>query len=276
MELESRRVIVTGAGQGIGRAIAVAMARSGARLYLWGLRKKNLLETQTIVSAVGSEVEVAVVDVSDASEVSKAWKVTVDKWEGVDVLVNNAGVQGPIGRMHEIDAEIWWNTIENNLRGTFLCSQIVLPTMVEQNWGKIINLSGGGAVTPRPFFTAYSASKAAVVRLTETLALEVKENNIDVNAIAPGAVNTKMLEQLLDAGLSIGQAEYEAAKELVKSGGTNPEKPAALAVFLASSKSDGLSGRLISAVWDSWESMDIAKLMATDTFTVRRLNLDEE
>ena len=95
MELESRRVIVTGAGQGIGRAIAVAMARSGARLYLWGLRKKNLLETQTIVSAVGSEVEVAVVDVSDASEVSKAWKVTVDKWEGVDVLVNNAGVQGP-------------------------------------------------------------------------------------------------------------------------------------------------------------------------------------
>ncbi len=276
MELESRRVIVTGAGQGIGRAIAVAMARSGARLYLWGLRKKNLLETQTIVSAVGSEVEVAVVDVSDASEVSKAWKVTVDKWEGVDVLVNNAGVQGPIGRMHEIDAEIWWNTIENNLRGTFLCSQIVLPTMVEQNWGKIINLSGGGAVTPRPFFTAYSASKAAVVRLTETLALEVKENNIDVNAIAPGAVNTKMLEQRLDAGLSIGQAEYEAAKELVKSGGTNPEKPAALAVFLASSKSDGLSGRLISAVWDSWESMDIAKLMATDTFTVRRLNLDEE
>ncbi|MAN23661.1 MAG: dehydrogenase [Gemmatimonadetes bacterium] len=276
MELESRRVIVTGAGQGIGRAIAVAMARSGARLYLWGLRKKNLLETQTIVSAVGSEVEVAVVDVSDASEVSKAWKVTVDKWEGVDVLVNNAGVQGPIGRMHEIDAEIWWNTIENNLRGTFLCSQIVLPTMVEQNWGKIINLSGGGAVTPRPFFTAYSASKAAIVRLTETLALEVKENNIDVNAIAPGAVNTKMLEQRLDAGLSIGQAEYEAAKELVKSGGTNPEKPAALAVFLASSKSDGLSGRLISAVWDSWESMDIAKLMATDTFTVRRLNLDEE
>ena len=276
MELESRRVIVTGAGQGIGRAIAVAMARSGARLYLWGLRKKNLLETQTIVSAVGSEVEVAVVDVSDASEVSKAWKVTVDKWEGVDVLVNNAGVQGPIGRMHEIDAEIWWNTIENNLRGTFLCSQIVLPTMVEQNWGKIINLSGGGAVTPRPFFTAYSASKAAIVRLTETLALEVKENNIDVNAIAPGAVNTKMLEQRLDAGLSIGQAEYEAAKELVKSGGTNPEKPAALAAFLASSKSDGLSGRLISAVWDSWESMDIAKLMATDTFTVRRLNLDEE
>ena len=276
MELESRRIIVTGAGQGIGRAIAVAMARSGARLYLWGLRKKNLLETQTIVSAVGSEVEVAVVDVSDASEVSKAWKVTVDKWEGVDVLVNNAGVQGPIGRMHEIDAEIWWNTIENNLRGTFLCSQIVLPTMVGQNWGKIINLSGGGAVTPRPFFTAYSASKAAIVRLTETLALEVKENNIDVNAIAPGAVNTKMLEQRLDAGLSIGQAEYEAAKELVKSGGTNPEKPAALAVFLASSKSDGLSGRLISAVWDSWESMDIAKLMATDTFTVRRLNLDEE
>ena len=276
MELESRRVIVTGAGQGIGRAIAVAMARSGARLYLWGLRKKNLLETQTIVSAVGSEVEIAIVDVSDASEVSKAWKVTVDKWEGVDVLVNNAGVQGPIGRMHEIDAEIWWNTIENNLRGTFLCSQIVLPTMVEQNWGKIINLSGGGAVTPRPFFTAYSASKAAIVRLTETLALEVKENNIDVNAIAPGAVNTKMLEQRLDAGLSIGQAEYEAAKELVKSGGTNPEKPAALAVFLASSKSDGLSGRLISAVWDSWESMDIAKLMATDTFTVRRLNLDEE
>ena len=275
MELTNRRVLITGAGQGIGRAIAIAMGRSGACLYLWGRTKSNLLETQKLVRSVGAEVEVTTVDVSVVSEVKRAWDVVSGRWGGIDVLVNNAGVQGPMGRMHEIDVEDWWRTIEINLRSTFLCSQSVLPDMIMQNRGKIINLSGGGAVTPRPFFSAYSASKAAIVRLTETLAAEVKDNGIDVNAIAPGAVNTQMLDQRLAAGSSIGEVEREAAINLVQDGGIDIAKPAALAVFLASDKSNGLSGRLLSAVWDPWEKMDLKKVMETETFTMRRLNMDE-
>ncbi|MEE3232853.1 MAG: SDR family oxidoreductase [Candidatus Latescibacterota bacterium] len=276
MELTNRRVVITGAGRGIGRAIAIAMGRSGARLCLWGRTKCNLLETQDLVRSVGAEVEIIVADVSIASEVERAWQVVAGRWGGVDVLVNNAGVQGPMGPMHEINVEDWWRTVEINLRSTFLCSQTVLPGMIGQNRGKIINLSGGGAVTPRPFFSAYSASKAAIVRLTETLASEVKKNGIDVNAIAPGAVNTQMLDQRLAAGLSIGEVEREAATDLVQNGGIDLEKPAALAVFLASDKSNGLSGRLLSAVWDPWEKMDLQKVMETETFTMRRLNVDEE
>ncbi len=275
MELINRRVLITGAGQGIGRAIAIAMGRSGACLYLWGRTKSNLLETQKLVRSVGAEVEVTTVDVSVVSEVKRAWDVVAGRWGGIDVLVNNAGVQGPMGHMHEIHVEDWWRTIEINLRSTFLCSQSVLPNMIMQNRGKIINLSGGGAVTPRPFFSAYSASKAAIVRLTETLAAEVKDNGIDVNAIAPGAVNTQMLDQRLAAGSSIGEVEREAAIDLVQDGGIDIAKPAALAVFLASDKSNGLSGRLLSAVWDPWEKMDLKKVMETETFTMRRLNMDE-
>ncbi len=272
MELKNRRVIITGAGRGIGRATAIAMGRSGARLCLWGRTKSDLVETQELVCSVGAEVKTVVVDVSIASDVERAWETTADGWEGIDVLVNNAAVQGPMGSMHEINVEDWWRTIEINLRGTFLCSQTVLPDMIKQNRGKIINFSGGGAVTPRPFFSAYSASKAAIVRLTETLASEVEQNHIDVNAIAPGAVNTQMLKQRLAAGSRIGEFERDAAVDLVENGGTDIEKPAALAVFLASDRSNGLSGRLLSALWDPWEKMDLKKIMETEIFTMRRLD----
>ena len=276
MELTNRRVIITGAGRGIGRATAIAMGREGARLCLWGRTKSDLVKTQELVHSVGAEVKTVVADVSITSDVERAWQAVAYEWDGIDVLVNNAGIQGPMGSMHEINVDDWWRTIEINLRSTFLCSKIVLPKMIEQNRGKIINFSGGGAVTPRPFFSAYSASKAAIVRLTETLAAELEKNHIDVNAIAPGAVNTQMLDQRLAAGSRIGKFERDAAKDLVQSGGTDIEKPAALAVFLASDKSNGLSGRLLSAIWDPWEKMDLKKIMETEIFTMRRLGIDEE
>ena len=237
MELTNRRVLITGAGQGIGRAIAIAMGRSGACLYLWGRTKCNLLETQKLVRSVGAEVEVTTVDVSVVSEVKRAWDVVAGRWGGIDVLVNNAGVQGPMGHMHEIDVEDWWRTIEINLRSTFLCSQTVLPDMIMQNRGKIINLSGGGAVTPRPFFSAYSASKAAIVRLTETLAAEVKHYGIDVNAIAPGFIYTDMTKDLPEKELKrlIPLRRFGKAEEV-----------AYLASFLTSDKASYITGEVIN------------------------------
>jgi 3-oxoacyl-[acyl-carrier protein] reductase len=161
-----------------------------------------------------------------------------------------------------------------NLFGTVMMCREVIPIMRRQNGGKIINLSGGGGATPLPRIDAYAASKAAVVRLTENLAMELADTGIDVNAIAPGALNTKMLDQVLEAGAQkVGRDFYERALRQRDEGGAGLDKGAALAVFLASADSDGISGRLISAVWDDWSNLPANRqeLADSDIFTLRRI-----
>jgi 3-oxoacyl-[acyl-carrier protein] reductase len=150
----------------------------------------------------------------------------------------------------------------------------VLPAFRRQGYGKIINLSGGGATAPLPNMSAYAASKAAVVRFTETLAEETREARIDVNAIAPGALNTRLLEEVLAAGPErVGRAFYERSLKQRDTGGVPLEKGAELAVFLASAASDGITGRLLSAVWDDWANLPARRdvLAQTDVFTLRRI-----
>jgi len=218
---------------------------------------------------------VGAADVAQPEQVQAAVEEVLEAWGGIDVLVNNAGVQGPIGPAHHVPVADWIYAVQVNLVGCFLCTRLVLPGMIERGCGKIVNLSGGGAVSPRPGYSAYSASKAGVVRFTETLATEVAEYGIDVNAIAPGAVNTKMLEETLAAGKAAGFQVQEEARKQLENGGVDPELPARLVVFLASSRSDGLTGRLLSAVWDPWEELDIEAIMAGDTYTVRRIVPDD-
>jgi 3-oxoacyl-[acyl-carrier protein] reductase len=148
--------------------------------------------------------------------------------------------------------------------------------MIRQRRGKIINLSGGGATSPLPNFSAYAASKAAIVRLTETLAEEVKGFSIQVNAIAPGAVNTRLVDEILAAGPAAGEEMLARTRRQKETGGVSPEQAAALAVFLASEESDGLSGRLISAVWDDWQNMNgrIDQIMASELYKLRRVTED--
>ena len=274
MELVGKSAVVTGASRGIGKAVAEALAAAGAQVALLARSERALHAVADGIEAEGGRALVMPADVVDAGSVSAAFSSIYSAWDSVDVLVNNAGVQGPIGPLHAVDVERWWKSVEVNLKGCFLCSQQVLPHMMAQRGGKIINLSGGGAVSPRPFFSAYSASKAAIVRLTETLAAEVRDHRIDVNAIAPGAVNTEMLKERLAAGERAGRAETEADRQLLENGGTDPQRPAGLAVYLASARSDGLSGRLLSAVWDSWEDLDVDAIMASEAFTVRRLKVE--
>ena len=269
MQLKGKRALVTGAGRGIGRAIALALAREGAQVAL-------LARTRAQLAAVAGEVGLAQslvleADLAREEEVRAALGQVLEAWGGIDVLVNNAGIIGPIGPAHEVEAGAWLQAMQVNLGGCFLCTRLALPNMVAQRYGKIINLSGGGAVSPRPCFSAYSASKAGVVRFTETLAAEVAQYGIDVNAIAPGAVNTQMLEQVLEAGGRAGAGAQAEAQRQQTGGGVDPALPAALVVFLASPRSDGLSGRLLSAVWDAWEGLDIEQVMKTDHYTVRRV-----
>jgi 3-oxoacyl-[acyl-carrier protein] reductase len=272
--LKNKVAIVTGAGRGIGRAIALALAGEGASVIVASRTFSEIAETAVQARAVGGRALAIQADVARQADTIKMVEQTVQAFGTVDILVNNAGVQGPIGPLVENDTQGWIRTVMINLIGTFLCCQAVLPVMIQQRRGKIINLSGGGATAPRPHFSAYAASKAAVVRLTETLAEEVKPYNIQVNAIAPGAVNTRMLEQILAAGPAAGERALAEARLQLETGGTSPELAAALVVFLASDDSDGLTGKLIAAPYDPWREWagKADELNATPLYTIRRLD----
>ena len=274
MELRDKVSIITGGGSGIGKAIATAFAKEGSHLVLASRTASELEATKREIGNLSAaRVEIFPADISQPKQVKGLVDFTLKKFATIDVLVNCAGIYGPIGLAIDIDSEKWLQAIHINLYGTFLCIKAALPTMIENGKGKIINLSGGGATSPFPRFSAYAASKAAVVGLTGTLAEEVKEYNIDINAIAPGAVNTRLLEQVLQAGEAAGKDFLAKSIKQKKEGGTSPEMTAELAVFLASSQSDGLTGRLISAVWDNWREFPqhLSEIMSSDIYTLRRI-----
>jgi len=273
MRLKDKIAIVTGAGRGIGKAISLAYADEGANVIAISRTLSEVEETARQIRSTGKHATAIRADISNIGEVENAISFVIKEFGQVDILVNAAGIQGPIGPIVENDINHWIQTAQVNLIGTFLCIRMVLPTMMKQGYGKIINFSGGGATSPRPYFTAYAASKGAVAHLTESLAGELKGYNIQVNVIAPGAVNTKMLDQVLKAGLLAGEHEFKKAQEQLEKGGAPIEKPAKLAVFLASDESNGLSGKLISAVWDNWQHMasQISKIMSSDIYTLRRV-----
>ncbi len=160
--------------------------------------------------------------------------------------------------------------INTNIVGTMLCCKHVLPIMIENKKGKIINFSGGGATFPRINFSAYATSKAAIVRFTETVAEEVKKYGIDINAISPGSVYTKMIKEIIQAGKKSGESDLEGAIRIKNEGGDSPELPSKLCMFLASKESDGITGKLLSAVWDSVE--DIKRSKSSMLFTLRRVD----
>jgi 3-oxoacyl-[acyl-carrier protein] reductase len=273
--LNGQLALITGAGRGIGEAIAVAFAREGATLALGARtetevaavaeRCRNEFGVQVVFRAVDVRNRQAMVDFKRASEALAS---------SVDILVNCAGIYGPIGRVDEIDPEAWARAIETNLCGTLYACHTILPDMIRQRRGKIINFSGGGATSPLPRFSAYGASKAGVVRLTETIAEEMKEFNIQVNAIAPGAVNSRMLDEALLAGERAGKSFYERAQKQKEDGGVPPTVAAELAVFLASHRSGTLSGKLISAPHDPWRGWagHADRLNRSPMFTLRRLD----
>ena len=275
--LNGKVAIVTGANQGLGLEISRKYVTAGASLVM-NARNGDLLKRAQKELArglvPGQVIEVTQTDVSDMRSVELLRKTTLQRFGRIDILVNNAGIYGAMGPIEEVDWTQWIKAIEINLFGSILMCRAVLPAMKEQHKGKIIQLSGGGATNPMPNISAYAASKAAIVRFAETLAEEVREFNIDVNAIAPGALNSRMLDEVLAAGREkVGQAFFDKSIKQKESGGTGFEKGAELAVFLASDASNGITGKLISAVWDDWEHWPehLDELRTSDVYTLRRI-----
>ena len=215
-----------------------------------------------------------VADVAESESVDALIDFAIDKMGRVDILVNNAGIYGPKGPTDSIDWAQWVQAININLLGSVLMCRAVMTHMKRQGYGKIVQLSGGGATNPLPNLSSYAVSKAGIVRFIETLAIEASEYAIDANAIAPGALNTRMLDEILASDPEVvGKEFYERALRQKASGGAGLEKGARLAVFLGSADSDGITGKLISAIWDPWEELDRYKadLEDSDIYTLRRI-----
>lgn len=275
--LAGRRAIITGANQGLGLEIARKFVLAGADLMLCARNARMLDEARSELAGMassGQKIVTHVADVSVESDVRSVVAQTLKFLGDCQILVNNAGVYGPKGEIDSVDWADWMKAIEINLYGSVLMTRAVLPHFKAQGYGKVIQLSGGGATNPLPRISAYAVSKAAIVRYAETLAEEVRGTGIDVNCIAPGALNTRMLDEILEAGPEkVGQAFYERSVKQKETGGAPLDKGADLALFLASSASDGITAKLISAVWDDWEQWPahLYELSRSDVYTLRRI-----
>jgi len=268
-ELQNKVCLIVGASGTLGTAVAQGFAQAGARLALTG--RAAIPQTP----AERAQTLRLKLDIRSRNEVRNALQKVREELGSLDVVVNCSGIQGPIGPAQTVDPEEWIRAVEINLFGCFYLAHAAIPIMLSQAGGKIIFFSGGGATSARPFFSAYGAAKAAVVRLTETLAEELRDQGIQVNAIAPGAVRSRMWNEMRAAGAAGGQKLLEELKQMDRTGGVPPERAASLALFLASDRSRNLTGRLISAVYDKWEEMEtrIATIMSTEAGTLRRVPL---
>jgi 3-oxoacyl-[acyl-carrier protein] reductase len=278
MHLRDRAAIITGASQGLGKAIATSFVQAGASVLLMARNEELLQQVQQelrpLAMRPGQQILIMRGDVAEPESCKAVVRYAQEALQHLTILVNNAGVYGPMGRIEEVDWHAWVEAVHINLFGTVLMCRAVIPLLRAQGYGKIINLSGGGATAPLPRISAYAAAKAAIVRLTETFAEELRDAHIDVNVIAPGALNTRLLEEVLAAGPEkVGESFYERSLKQRAEGGVPLERGASLAVFLASAASDGISGRLLSAVWDDWAHLPEKRqqLAQSDIYTLRRI-----
>ncbi len=277
MKLENRVALITGAGRGIGRAIAEAFAAEGAKLALAARTRAELDETARMVENAGAETLVVLVDVTDESDVKAMVDQTLARFQTIDILVNSAGIAGPVGPVQANDVSEWVRTVQVNLIGSFLCCHAVLPVMLGQDRGRIVNLSGAGATNAWRDMSAYCSSKAAVVRLTETMSLELAETNVRVNVLGPGSVHTRMWEEILEGGTAAGNQELRERGEMVTTGGgASIDRAAQLAVYLASDELGDLNGRLISATSEGFpfSGETVQRIMSTEAFMIRRVELE--
>jgi 3-oxoacyl-[acyl-carrier protein] reductase len=276
MKLKGLNALVTGGSQGLGEAIAEHFLRAGANVVICARSEKELLATRARLAGLfpAQKILAKTCDVADEAQVNALVEFALRELGPLHILVNNAGIYGPKGPTESVDLPAWRQAVEVNLFGVLLPCRAVIPHFKKAGRGKIIIISGGGATNPMPNISAYAASKAAVVRLMETLAEELRSFRIDVNAIAPGALATRLVDEILAAGPEqVGQAFFDKNKQWKEKGAAPLSLGAELAVHLASAQTDGITGKLISAQWDPWAKLHEHRdeLAKSDIYCLRRI-----
>jgi 3-oxoacyl-[acyl-carrier protein] reductase len=253
-------ILITGSSAGIGKFLADSLATQGHDICRIARSPQKVFSFQA--------------DVSDWPTLQNCAEKISTKWQNVDGLICCAGIQEPIGPAMEIDPAAWRSALAVNLDGTFFSIRAFYPLLRKsKHRAKVICFSGGGSTSPRPNFAAYGVSKTGVVRLVETLAVEWQGQPLDINAVAPGAIFTRMTEQVLACGAAVaGKKEFEQASKQPRENAAQLEKVLGLIEFLLSSRSDGITGRLISAQWDPWEKLhEFKDDLNSDIYTLRRI-----
>jgi NAD(P)-dependent dehydrogenase (short-subunit alcohol dehydrogenase family) len=270
MHLDNKTVLITGAGRGIGKRLALGFARAGARVGLLARSQAEIdLAKLEIEQAGGNALRIRA-DVRDLEQMAAAVDRVRAVFGSLDILIAAAGVQGPIGPFLSGKPKSWNETIDINLIGAVNSCRAVLPPMIERRSGKIILIVGGGSSQPRPNFSAYAASKAALVRFAECLALEVSDHNVQINSISPGGAYTHMTDEILQAGEErAGSREFTDAQQTRLTGGVAAEKQIQLALFLASERANHITGKLLH-IDDDWRRFERENMKA-ELFTLRRV-----
>lgn len=268
-QLKGKVALVTGASRGLGQAFAIGLAKAGMNVGLTARTEADLAETLKSVQESGAKGVAIAADVSDRAAV-EALAAKVERELGpIDLLVNNAGVGGPFGPTWETDPDEWWRCQEVNVRGPMLCSHAVLGGMVQRKRGRIINIASGAGTAPIPYMSAYVTSKAALIRFSEVLAEELRPHGITVFSVQPGAVRTRMVEQIFSNPRAL---QYFPWLEQMYQSGQNvtPEPATRLVLFLASGAADKLSGRFFNVAEDPEEVMGRAEqILAGDLYSLR-------
>jgi NAD(P)-dependent dehydrogenase (short-subunit alcohol dehydrogenase family) len=264
MILKNKTALITGASGVIGKTIAEFFAKEGCNLILASRSGGHFGETK-----------IHKVDVADLESIKNLMKIAEHDFGKLDILVTAAGIYGEIGTIEASDPVKWMDAVKVNLLGTMLSVKYALPLLKKSGKGKIIVFAGGGD-GPLPNFTSYASSKGAVLRFVESASKELSPYGIDINAVSPGLVNSGFVQDMIKAGPGrAGEDKYKEALEQVSGEAetASPEKAAGLAVFLASGKSDGLTGKNISAVWDKWAQFPthIEEIKQTDIYNWRRI-----
>ena len=253
--------LITGGGRGIGRGIALRLSKAGMAVAV-SARSADQLD-ETVSMADGAMIAVAA-DVADPASVrAMVWEVEA-RLGPVDLLINNAGSGGPFGPIWEADVHEWWRCLEVNLRGPFVCCREILPGMIARKSGRIINVVSGAGCLAFPDMSAYVASKTALIRLSEQIAIEAAPHGISAFALRPGIVRTAMLEEALPK-LPMLQKMLDEGREV------STDVVADLVLLLASGKADALSGRTLSVYDDQNEILRRAEDVVKDELYLLRV-----
>jgi 3-oxoacyl-[acyl-carrier protein] reductase len=265
-------IAITGSSSGIGRAMTERLVAIGHRVF--GLARRKQTDVANSCRDCKGSFHDYQCDVSDWVQIEQTARMIDAGWHRLDALITCAGVHGEVGRSLTCDPAKWHATVNANLGGTFNAVRVFHPLLSKTtSRAKVICLSGGGATKARANFSAYAAAKTGIVRLVETIAVEEAARNLDINAVAPGAINTRLTDEIIALGSAVvGASEYEAARNLQQKGGNALESTVELVEFLLSPDSDGISGRLISAQWDPWRTFSQTKSgLKDDIYTLRRI-----
>jgi 3-oxoacyl-[acyl-carrier protein] reductase len=239
IDLRGRRAVITGGAEGFGRAIAERCLRSGAAVCLWDMNRELVAQTARELSESGA-VHTAIVDISDREQVNSAMSATLREWEGVDILIANAGLTGPNAPTWEYPPDQWQRVVDVNLVGTFYCCRAVAPIMLRQNYGRIVTISSVAGKDGNPNASAYSAAKAGIIALTKSLGKELASANIAVNCVTPAAARTRIFDQMSDEHIQYMLSKIPRGRFL------DVQELASLVAWLASEENSFSTG----AVWD--------------------------